>query len=277
MMEEMPTLLMDEVEALGNKRASETAQAVLAILNAGHRKGNTVTRCEPPNWEVRHFKVYGPKAFAAIGGLPDTLADRSICVNMQRKTQSQRVDRFLSARAGGDARPLSESLKAWAGRSAGAVKATYEHMPDLGFLEDRDADLWMPLFAVCAVVAPARTEELKRCSMSLTGAKAADDLEDSLTLKLLADVRSVWPAAADRVPTSELLATLTAISDGPWSAPELTARTLAKMLRPFGVEARQIRTGEATCKGYLRAQLDEAFARYLPPEGTDTKHAKQPS
>jgi hypothetical protein len=69
-MAQVPTLFLDEVEPLRNSRPSEGSQAILAILNAGHRKGATVTRCEPPNWEVRHFPVYGPKMFAAIGGLP---------------------------------------------------------------------------------------------------------------------------------------------------------------------------------------------------------------
>ena len=109
-MEDMPTLLLDEVEALRNSRPSDTSQAVLAILNAGHRKGATVTRCVPPDWNVQHFPVYGPKVFAAIGGLTDTLADRSIRVAMQRKGPSQAVGlRFLQGRAKADALPLRES------------------------------------------------------------------------------------------------------------------------------------------------------------------------
>ena len=36
------------------------------------------------------------------------------------------------------------------------MRIAYESMADLGFLTDRDADLWMPLFAVCACVSPER-------------------------------------------------------------------------------------------------------------------------
>jgi hypothetical protein len=267
MMEEMPTLLNDEVEALRNKRPSDTSQAVLAILNAGHRKGATVTRCEPPNWEVRHFKVYGPKVFAAIGRLPDTLADRSLCITMQRKTKAQTVDRFLQGRAKADAEPLRDSLTGWAETCQDSVRIAYERMDDLEFLSDRDADLWMPLFAVCTVAAPDRLGELRQCAVILSGTKAADDVEDSLSLKLLADVLTVWPKEAAHIATASLLTALKAIGESPWAELELTPRRLSLMLRPFGAEPRQIRTGEVTMKGYLRTSLQEAFSRYLPRNG----------
>lgn len=267
MMEDVPTLLLDEVEALRNSKPSDTNQAILAILNAGHRKGATVTRCEPPSWEVRHFPVYGPKAFAAIGGLPDTLADRSICITMQRKTPSQAVDRFLQGRARADAGPLRESLKEWAETCRESVRATYEAMDDPKFLSDRDADLWMPLFAVCTVAAPERLSELQRCALILSGAKAADDVEDSLSLKLLADVQKIWPTGADRMTTAILLQRLKEIAESPWGALDLNPNRLSVMLRPFGIESRQIRTGSETLKGYLIASLNEAFFRYLPQNG----------
>ncbi len=267
MMEDVPTLLLDEVEALGNSKPSESAQAVLAVLNAGHRKGATVPRCDGPNHEVRHFPVYGPKAFAAIGTLPDTLADRCIHVTMQRKTASQAVGRFLQGRAKADAEPLRESLVEWAKTCWESVHAEYEGMNDLKFLSDRDADLWMPLFAVCTVAAPERLGELQRCAVALSGEKAAGDVEDSLPLKLLADVQKVWPTGADRITTVTLLQRLKEIAESPWAAHDLNANSLSAMLRPFGISSRQIRTGSETVKGYLGAGLSEAFSRYLPQSG----------
>jgi len=264
MMENVPTLLLDEVEALGNSKPSESAQAVLAVLNAGHRKGATIPRCVPPDFKVRNFPVYGPKAFAAIGMLPDTLADRCIHVTMQRKTPSQTVGRFLQGRAKADAEPVRESLEEWAKAYQESVRCAYENMNDLKFLSDRDADLWMPLFAVCTVAAPERLGELQRCAVALSREKAAGDVEDSLPLKLLADVQKVWPTGADRMTTATLLQGLKEIAESPWAAHDLNANRLSAMLRPFGIASRQIRTGVETVKGYLRASLDEAFCRYLP-------------
>ena len=265
LMKGVPTLLLDEVEPLRNANPSESTQTILSILNAGHRRGATVTRCEArgKDWEPVHFPVYGPKAFAAIGRLPDTLADRCICIPMQRKTASQTVARFLFARTPSEAKPLCNTIAVWAESRRDAVRESYESMSDLGFLEDREADLWMPLFAVCTVAAPDRIDELKKCARSLCRAKAADDAEDSHALKLLADVRRVWPDGKPHMLTIALLGELKRIPESPWG--ELEPRELARILRPFGPAPRQVRVdGGATGKGYLRAEFEGAFSCYLP-------------
>lgn len=265
MMKDSPTLLLDEVEPLRNSKPSEGTQVILSILNAGHRRGATVTRCEPSgkDWEPVPFPVHGFKAFAAIGKLPDTLSDRCICIPMQRKPGSQTVARFLFARTPAEAEPLRNTISAWAGSRLDAVRESYESMSDLGFLEDREADLWMPLFAVCTVGASDRIDELKKCARSLCGAKAADDAEDSQALKLLADVRRVWADGKPHMLTAALLDELKRIPDGPWG--ELEPRELARVLRPFGPAPRQVRVDSgATGKGYLRAEFDGAFSCYLP-------------
>ena len=272
MMKDSPTLLLDEVEPLRNANPSESTQVILSILNAGHRRGATVTRCESTgkDWEPVHFPVYGPKAFAAIGRLPDTLSDRCICIPMQRKPASQTVARFLFARTPAEAEPLRNTIAAWAGSCLDAVRESYESMSDLSFLEDREADLWMPLFAVCTVAAPDRIDELKKCARLLCGAKAADDLEDSQALKLLADVRRVWADGRPHLLTAALLGELKRIPESPWG--ELEPRELARVLRPFGPAPRQVRVdGGATGKGYLRAEFEGAFSRYLPAAETESE------
>jgi Protein of unknown function (DUF3631) len=271
MMAETPTLLLDEVEALRGKQVSEVSQAILAVLNAGHRKGATVPRCDGPNNEVKHFPVYGPKAFAAIGGLPDTLADRSLCITMQRKTAKQIVARFLQSKSRVEAAPIRELLAAWTQENQTDVRAAYEGMGDLIFLTDRDADLWMPLFAVCAVAAPERIDELAQCAKALTKTKAADDVEDSLPLKLLADVRNFWPAETVQMPSASLLEALRGSPDSPWMECGLNSRKLARMLRPYEIQPRQIRVISGTCRGYLREEFEQAFSRYLSLQGTQTE------
>jgi hypothetical protein len=264
MMQECPTLLLDEVEGLRGKQVSEMAQAVLSILNAGHRRGATVPRCDGKDHKLIFFPVYGPKAFAAIGKLPDTLADRSIIITMQRRMVGQKVSRFLFGRAKAEASPIVQAIDKWANEHLEDVRAFYQSSGDLPFLSDRDADLWLPLFAVCGIAAPARMSELKKCASELTAAKAAGDLEDSLPLHLLTDVRDVWPKGAAHVATAELLSKLRDIAESPWVEVDLTARKLARMLRPFGVERRQVRIGSLTVKGYTYTDLEVAASRYLP-------------
>ena len=124
MMAEGPTLLLDEVEIFNTKNKSESNQTILAIINAGHRKGATIPRCDGAKNELKHFPVYGPKAFTAIGRLPDTLTDRSIKVTMQRRAAEQRIERFLLARAAADAMPLREAVANLAKTESGGHSAS---------------------------------------------------------------------------------------------------------------------------------------------------------
>jgi len=106
-MSEGPTLLLDEGEIFNRKDKSETTQTLLAVLNGGYRKGATIPRCDGPNHNVRDFPIYGPKCFAAIGRLPDTLIDRSMVIRMQRyRRKSERIERFLSSRARREVAPI---------------------------------------------------------------------------------------------------------------------------------------------------------------------------
>lgn len=281
MMEKIPTLLLDEVEALRGRNVSESNQAILAVLNAGHRKGATVPRCDGPKNELKQFPVYGPKVFAAIGQLPDTLADRSIRITMQRKLPGQKVERFLQSRAQRETEPIRERLIAWAESRQDTVRQSYEQTPDLLFIEDRDADLWMPLFAVCAVAAPERLPELRICAQTLTDAKAGDDVEDSYPLKLLADVQSVWSGGPPHMVTVSLLEALKTLPESPWGdygKDGLNARSLAKMLRQFGIQSRTVRSSASeTAKGYQRADFEHAFSRYLPSGGNLSVTPSQPA
>jgi hypothetical protein len=142
-----PTLLLDETEALNVKNKSETTQILLAVLNAGHRRGATIPRCEPPKFEVRHFSVYGPKLFAAIGRLPDTLIDRSILIHMKRRTRADNVERFRQTQAG-EAKPIHEAAIQFVQGNAAVIEQAYQQIlkDDLDYLNDRDADIWAPLF-----------------------------------------------------------------------------------------------------------------------------------
>jgi hypothetical protein len=134
---------------------------------------------------------------------------------------------------------------------------------DLEFLSDRDADLWIPLFAISSISAPDKLAQLRRCAETLSATKAGDDADDSLPLKLLADIKTVWPEGQERCDTATLLEKLKALEESPWAEYELSPRRLAKMLRPFDVEARSVRLGARVSRGYEYDSLKSAFSRYL--------------
>ena len=49
-----PTILLDEVDAVFNKK-SEATEGVRACLNAGNLRGTTVPRCQPPRMDIVEF------------------------------------------------------------------------------------------------------------------------------------------------------------------------------------------------------------------------------
>ena len=93
----LPTILYDEVDALFGNKQPEKAD-LLSILNAGHRKGATSGRCVTGAGPVRTEKLpaYCAVALAGLRGLPDTIASRSIRIEMRRRAPDEPSSPFGS-------------------------------------------------------------------------------------------------------------------------------------------------------------------------------------
>jgi len=212
--EEHPTLMIDEAESLSSK--TEKAESLREILNAGYRNGYKVTRCQGPNQERRQFDVYCPKALALIGELPDTLADRCIPIRMRRRGVNEKVDRLRFANLVREAIPLCERLKNWVSAHVGEIGRWYNEN-DLLFVEDREAELWLPLFAVCSRLSPQRMAELEVIAGELSDGKTIGE-PDALPIRLLADLRDAFTRrGVDRIATGALVTDdLFSSEEGPW-------------------------------------------------------------
>lgn len=88
--ESQPTLLIDEADTFLQGR-----DELAGILNAGYRRDNAfVVRVadRKKGTELAHYSCWCPKVLAAIGRLPDTLADRCIVItNQSRQLQCKRA------------------------------------------------------------------------------------------------------------------------------------------------------------------------------------------
>ncbi len=277
------TLLIDEAEYLGRKK-DDRASVLREILNAGYRQGQSVWRCKQitrertekgktkredtkesqTNYEPEPFDPYCPKALVLIGQLQDTLADRCIEMRMERRADAQ-LERFRLARVQAEVTPLSKQLSTWAEENAGTVQAHYQDN-DLPFLRDREAELWLPLFSVCEKAAPERIAELQTIATRLANLKSRSESGD-WGIQLLGDVREVFGSEHDRLPSSELLCQLNSLEESPWSGwfngRGLNSHSLARWLRPFGIQPQNIRCGEQVVKGYMRESFEDAWKRYL--------------
>ena len=141
-----PTILYDEVDALFSNKAPDKAD-LLALLNAGHRKGATSGRCVVDGGKVRleELPAYSALALAGLRSLPDTIASRSILVEMRRRAPDETIEPFGPIHRS-QARPIYDDLEAWCAYTAQRIAGKYSDMPPE--ITDRDADCWEPLLAI---------------------------------------------------------------------------------------------------------------------------------
>ncbi|MGO8684198.1 MAG: DUF3631 domain-containing protein [Thermoleophilia bacterium] len=273
-----PTLMLDEVDAIYSPRNAQAFEGIRALLNAGNRVGTQVPRCvgDGANLKVQNFDVYGAKALAGIGQLPDTVADRSILIRLARRAPGEAVARFRQRDAEAEFADLRADITAWA-----------ETMTDLGEdrpelpdeLDDRAQDSWEPLLAIADRAGGTWPARARQAALVLS--RGRDDDNTSLGIKLLADLRTIF-ADELAVATSEIIARLKRLDESPWAdlhGSPITPRRLASLLKPYDVHPRDVRIGSAVPKGYRREDLYEPWKRYLPPlpvaEALHALHALQ--
>ena len=273
--ERRPTLLVDEAQILRDR--TERSAALHDLLAAGHVRGHPVYRVAKAgdSFHLERYDPFGLKALALIGELTDVLADRSIRVRMHRRAPHEAVARFRRTRVRGETEDLRRRLEAWAVANEARVREAYALVDPPAWLNDRAADNWSALWAVVKVAAPDRLQDLEAAARALE-ADGQDLGRESVGIQLLADLRQVFEnRQADWLPTGTILEDLRADSEGPWrewKGRGLTAHALARLLGRYGV--RPEKRGHEARKGYARAALEDAWARYLPP--VDAKAPQPP-
>jgi Protein of unknown function (DUF3631) len=132
--------------------------------------------------------------------------------------------------------------------------------PDMP-VEDRAADTWEPLIAV-AEAAGGHWPKTARaaCKALVAGADAADE-DDSLSIKLLVNIKQVFTAKkVSFLPSADLVAELRRLEESPWGEFEFNPSKLAHWLKNFGVKPGRDTTG--TTRGYRLEDFTDAFQRY---------------
>jgi hypothetical protein len=111
-----------------------------------------------------------------------------------------------------------------------------------------------------------------RAAAAFAALTTGDDLDaHGIGTALLADIRDLFAQAqTDRMTSAQMAGALAALEDKPWpefgkSGKPITPNQVARLLGRFGIRSRTIRTSDGTSKGYLRADFEEDFARYLRP------------
>jgi hypothetical protein len=259
---ERPTLLLDETDATfsGNRSSYEILRGV---LNTGYRLNGRTSYAVGGSY--KDMVTYCPKALAGIGGLPSTLADRSIRIAMQRRDFEQ-VQRFRRREAIDEARFIRARLARYAAANLEALARARPIIP--AQLDDRAADVWEPLLAIADTFGPAWATRARVAAVSLM-ADREQTAASALSLSLLADVKQVFTALdAGRISTQDLLAQLKELSET-WQdldGEPLNPTTLANLLRCWRISPCVIKFGKVAQRGYYRQAFVEAWRMLEPVE-----------
>lgn len=259
---DQPTLLLDEVDAIFGHRTKDDNQDLRALLNAGHRKGATVRRCDGPSHAVREFTVYAACALAGLGDLPDTLMSRSVIVRLRRRAPHEHVEPFRYRVHAAEGHEIGKRLAAWVAQVADALGDAWPTMP--AGVEDRPADCWEPLLAVADAAGGDWPAQARAACTELVRVAASG--EASLGVRLLGDLRIVF-GGAEAMHTETLLTGLRALAEAPWSdlrGKPLDARRLARLLTGYEVRSVDVKLDGVNRKGYRREHLHDTWTRYLP-------------
>jgi hypothetical protein len=233
------------------------------VINAGHKWNGAVTRCEGDPPEPRQFPVFGPAAFAGIGKLPGTIADRCVIIPMRRAKKGETASR-LGVDCAPLLAPLAGRVARWAKDNREAVRVGKPELPES--LYNRAADNWRPLCAIADVLGGEWPKRARKAAVELS---VADDSQ-SIGVKLLDDIRRVFAedeAKPEALDSAVIVSRLNNMADRPWpelaKGKPLTQAKMARMLREFGVGSMLI--GRQRLAGYALAAFQDAFERYLPP------------
>ncbi len=267
-----PSILLDEVDAIfTGKKQSEGSEDMRRVINNGYRIGAVVQRVGGKNRdEVKEFHVFTPVAMAGLGNLPDTLMSRSVILRMKRRRGGEKVQQFRDRLH----RPEGQQLQALIARWAASVGTLdYPELPD--GVEDRDADVWEPLLMVADVAGgswPARAREA-----CLTFIADKPESSVSLGVRLLADLKAIWPEDAATLPTSDILRALCELDEAPWAdlyGEGLKPRKLAQLLGDYDIKSHDVWTGFGSRKGYRREDLWDSWTRYVSQEKGDVREVR---
>jgi len=254
-----PTLIIDEADTFLTPDKPE----LIGILNSSHVRASAyVVRVVGDNHEVTMFSTWCAKAIALIGGLPSTLQDRSIVIQMRRKQSAEAIERLRLDRLAG-LQELCSMCARWVADNSEQLALVDPAMP--AQLNDRAADNWRPLIAIAEMAGGQWPVKARSAALALSGLNQDED-DLSKGVMLLRDCRRVFDKTRATELGAEVLVTnLCALDETPWaewrrSEKPITARGVALLLKPFGIVSKHTRV----VREYHRNDFEDAWRRYLP-------------
>jgi hypothetical protein len=212
------------------------------------------------------YSCWCPKVIAMIGRVPDTIADRSIVVRLERKLVTEKCAPLTEFKP--------ESITAKCVRFADdnselIARAALETVPGLN---DRAADTFEPLFVLARMAGPEWFERAAEAALFLTSSQNSD-LQGA---GLLLDILTIFVECnVEKMFSRSVVSCLR--GDGEWIASAffngkpLNELLLAQALRPYGIRPVRIRVGEDVNRGYRLDDFKNCLKRYVPRMDIDAR------
>lgn len=256
-----PTLLLDEADTWVRQN-----EELSGILNSGHtRRTARVVRVQEVDGQhvPTVFSTWCPMVIAGIGGQRDTLMSRSIILDLRRRLPDETVER-MPFDLFEQLHPLRRKLARWAADHAQEIGALKDEPPACG--DDRRRDNFTPLWRIARVLGGPWPDRI--LAGYAAQAQNADEDGEGAAVMLLRDVAAAFEARPGEkaIPSGELVERLVSMEGRPWAEwrrgwPIMTSG-VARLLKPFGIRPKNIRRASDVVKGYDRAEVEAAFARY---------------
>jgi hypothetical protein len=212
------------------------------------------------------YSCWCPKVIAMIGRVPDTIADRSIVVRLERKLVTEKCAPLTEFKP--------ETITAKCVRFADdnserIANAALETVPGLN---DRAADTFEPLFVLARMAGPEWFERAAEAAVFLTSSQNTDLQGPGLLL----DILTIFVECnVEKMFSRSLVFCLR--GDGEWiaspffSGKAVNELLLSQALRPYGIRPVTIRVGEEVNKGYRIDDFKNSLKRYVPRADVDAR------
>lgn len=268
-----PTLCLDEIDATFSGSKDEPLRQG---LNVGYKTGATIPRSAGKT--SIDFPIYGPKIMMGIdnGHLPETVVQRSIRIELEKKTQDELdrlgVEPFYTFDVEEESAEIQQDLSDWA-KAHSMVLRDYRPVAPKG-LTARQWEIARTLVQLAHEI--GIEDRIVKALITVFGRRREkSNAKERLYKSIAAAFNNQESQYSDRMTTAQLLSQLNA--DGV-QVPGNSGKGLRNVLGEDGISPRMLRLptghpgipegGVDTQRGYFRYLFDEAFDRYLA-EGED--------
>ena len=263
-----PTLMLDEADTY-----LRHAEGLRGVVNGSQRRALAyIARCVGEDNEVRRFATFCPKLIAGIGGIPDTVRDRSLVVRLERKPASERVPPWRE-RDRDAVNAMRAQIARWTGDHAARIVATLPAVTFPNALHDRARDAWESLLAIANVAGGGWPGRAWKACEHFAATSGGD--EDGAREMLLGDLYAIFEAAdmPAVLSSTTIVERLRDFEGRPWKewrrGNPISTTALARLLKPFEIAPHQDRKAGngANLRGYQRADLEGVWEAYFPHRG----------